>query len=187
MKIVIYKGSIDFLNSSLLVLPLYSDEKPLKEIAGFVDWRLHNFISHMMMKQLINYTDEEKILLFPNKKLLIERFLLTALRQRSEMTKDFFRDYISEVIATVDKLKLYDFAIPLPRFISHNFSLEEICSIFLKEIARKKSKDEHEHLFNKIFLYIETKDELKDLASALKGLDHNLPINMNVEIMNPEL
>jgi hypothetical protein len=27
---------------------------------------------------------------------------------------------------------------------------------------------------------------LKDLAVALKGLDRNLPINMNVEIMNPE-
>ena len=184
MKIVIYKGSIDFLNSSLLILPLYADEKPLKELAGFVDWRLHNFISHMMMNKIINYDGEEKILLFPKKNLPIERFLLTALRARNGMTKDYFKEYITEVITTVDKLKVYDFAIPFPRFISHEISLEEISTIFLKEIAKKRSKEEHE--FNKIFLYIETKDELKDLALSLKGLDRKLPINMNVEIMNPE-
>jgi len=76
-------SSLDELQTEVIVLPFFSDERPLQGAAGLIDWRLCGALSRKLMAGYLRGTFGEKALLVNPDKLKSERLLLIGLGQRA--------------------------------------------------------------------------------------------------------
>jgi hypothetical protein len=74
---------LDELQTQLLVLPFFSDERPLLGTAGLVDWRLCGALSRKLMSGYIKGSFGEKALLTTPPKLQADGLLLVGLGDSS--------------------------------------------------------------------------------------------------------
>lgn len=71
--------SLDELQTDLVVLPFFADERPLNGAAGLIDWRLCGALSRKLMAGYIDGAFGEKALLTAPGKLKSEALLLVGL------------------------------------------------------------------------------------------------------------
>ncbi|MBW2627328.1 MAG: hypothetical protein JRE45_06875 [Deltaproteobacteria bacterium] len=72
-------ASLDELQSDIIVLPFFSDERPLCGAAGLIDWRLCGALSRKLMAGYLGGSFGEKALLTTPPKLKSEALLLVGL------------------------------------------------------------------------------------------------------------
>jgi hypothetical protein len=77
---------LDELQTQLLVLPFFSDERPLRGPAGLVDWRLCGRLSRKLMSGYIKGIFGEKALLATPAKLRTDGLLLVGLGESSRFS-----------------------------------------------------------------------------------------------------
>jgi hypothetical protein len=77
---------LDELQTQLLVLPFFSDERPLLGTAGLVDWRLCGALSRKLMSGYIKGSFGEKALLTTPPKLQADGLLLVGLGESSDFS-----------------------------------------------------------------------------------------------------
>jgi hypothetical protein len=73
--------SLDELQTEIIVLPFFSDERPLCGAAGLIDWRLCGALSRKLMAGYLDGSFGEKALMSTPPKLKSERLLLVGLGQ----------------------------------------------------------------------------------------------------------
>jgi hypothetical protein len=71
--------NLDALQTDLIVLPFFSDERPLRGAAGLIDWRLCGTLSRQIMAGYLDGTFAEKGLIASPPKLKSEGLLLVGL------------------------------------------------------------------------------------------------------------
>ncbi|MGB8330532.1 MAG: M17 family peptidase N-terminal domain-containing protein [Polyangiales bacterium] len=71
--------SLDELEAEVIVLPFFSDERPLRGAAGLIDWRLCGALSRKLMAGYLHGTFGEKALLTTPAKLKSDKLLLIGL------------------------------------------------------------------------------------------------------------
>lgn len=71
--------SLDELQTEILVLPFFSDERPLEGAAGLIDWRLCGALSRRLMSAYIDGHFGEKALVAVPSKLKSDALLLVGL------------------------------------------------------------------------------------------------------------
>lgn len=76
--------SLDELQAEVIVLPFFSDERPLSGAAGLIDWRLCGALSRKLMAGYLDGGFGEKALLAAPPKLKSEALLLIGLGDSSE-------------------------------------------------------------------------------------------------------
>jgi hypothetical protein len=74
---------LDELQTQLIVLPFFSDERPLRGATGLVDWRLCGALSRKLMSGYIQGSFGEKALLTTPPKLQADGLLLVGLGESS--------------------------------------------------------------------------------------------------------
>jgi hypothetical protein len=181
MNIHIYRGHIEELASDLMILPFFSNERPLKSITGLIDWRLNGKLSKLIMSNIANGSYNEKIMFAPHSKIKISNFLLFGLGIVEEFSLSFFEDSLSQIFSSIEKLNVNNFAIPIGKFMLKDVSLKETAGIFLMKLAQRKK--EHDKLASDCYIVIRHEEELKDLAVALKRLNGNLPIDIKIDVI----
>ena len=72
-------ASLDELQTEVIVLPFFSDERPLRGAAGLIDWRLCGALSRKLMAGYLDGTFGEKALVTAPPKLKSEALLLVGL------------------------------------------------------------------------------------------------------------
>ncbi len=79
-----YQKPLDDLQTDLIVVTLYENERPPRGVGGLIDWRLHGFISRAILSGTIAGKSEETVLIPLHKKLPARRLLLLGLGKETE-------------------------------------------------------------------------------------------------------
>ena len=84
MKAEKYTQSLDDLQTDLIVVTLYENERPPRGVGGLIDWRLHGFISRAIQDGTIRGKADESVLIPLQRKFQARRLLVLGLGKREE-------------------------------------------------------------------------------------------------------
>jgi hypothetical protein len=109
-----YSRSLDELETDLIVVTLYENERPPRGVSGLIDWRLHGFLSRQIIAGRIRGSSEECVLIPLNKKFPARRLLVVGLGDpgRFDLTKARHAAY--KIGKTISNLGVHDVAVSFP-------------------------------------------------------------------------
>ncbi|MGB5365360.1 MAG: M17 family peptidase N-terminal domain-containing protein [Polyangiales bacterium] len=107
-------GSLDELQTEVIVLPFFSDERPLQGAAGLIDWRLCGALSRKLMAGYLEGTFGEKALIANSGKLKSERLLLFGLGESTSFDEGVAKRACALIAEALREAKVSTAALTLP-------------------------------------------------------------------------
>ena len=178
MKISIYQDRIEWLESDLLVVPVFSDERPLKGFSGRIDWRLNGKISKLILKQTISGKFGETTIFSPKSKIKVKKLFIVGLGNKDHLTEINLQTAFSWVSKTIDGLNLQNFSIPLSQFSNHQLSFERVSRIYLEYFSRPIDSKP----FSESIVIVDNKTELHEVANHIKRFEQTVSFPIQLEI-----
>ncbi len=109
-----YNSPLDHLQTDLIVTTLFEGEKPPRNLTGFIDWRLHGFLSRMIKDGTFKGTELDSILIPLDGKLPARRMLILGLGKKENYTLGTIKRAIEKLAKIFSDLKVSDAALRLP-------------------------------------------------------------------------
>ena len=106
--------SLDELQTEVIVLPFFSDERPLRGAAGLVDWRLCGALSRKVMAGYLDGRFGEKAFVAAPEKLKAEALLLFGLGQSTAFDRVVAEKASTAIAQALRDAELSTAAIALP-------------------------------------------------------------------------
>jgi len=107
-------ASLDELQTEVIVLPFFSDERPLRGATGLIDWRLCGALSRKLMAGYLQGTLGEKALLATPGKLKSERLLLIGLGESAAFDESVAQKACALIAEALREAKVSTAALALP-------------------------------------------------------------------------
>ena len=107
-------GSLDELQTEIIVLPFFSDERPLCGAAGLIDWRLCGVLSRKLMAGYIDGHFGEKALVTAPPKLKSEGLLLFGLGPSTAFDIEFAESACRLIAEALAEARVSTAALALP-------------------------------------------------------------------------
>lgn len=109
-----YASPVDALQTDLIVTTLFEGEKPPRSLTGFIDWRLHGFISRMIKAGFFKGQELESILIPLDGKLPARRMLILGLGKKEGYTLATIKRATEKLAKIFSDLKVADAAVRFP-------------------------------------------------------------------------
>lgn len=106
--------SLDELQTQIIALPFFSDERPLRGAAALIDWRLCGTLSRKLMAGYVDGHFGEKALLTAPTKLRSEALLLVGLGESRAFDEDLAQNACSLILRSLIEAKVSTAALALP-------------------------------------------------------------------------
>jgi len=106
--------SLDELQTEVIVLPFFSDERPLRGAAGLIDWRLCGALSRKLMAGYLRGTLGEKSLVANPGKLKSECLLLIGLGESASFDQEVAAKACTMIAEALREAKVSTAALALP-------------------------------------------------------------------------
>jgi hypothetical protein len=105
---------LDEANAEVAVGTFWQDERPMRGLAGLLDWRLAGRLSALLVSGWVRGDDEE-VLLVPGKPHLpFEKVLLVGLGPRDTFGEETFRRSVVRMTQTLEGLRVRRAVVELP-------------------------------------------------------------------------
>ncbi len=115
-----------------IVLGLFEDERPLKGMTGFVDWRLHGLLSRLVLQQRLEGTLLEGCLMPSRGRLPMDMVFLFGLGSLEELSVQTFQRVAFQVVGTMARARVGHFALSLWDLTRGRVAPEEAARIVLR-------------------------------------------------------
>jgi hypothetical protein len=156
-----------------LVLGFFSDEKPPRGICGLMDWRLNGMISQEIKQGHITGEFKEKVAIPYPDRINSDLLFLFGAGPLGELSYDRIYTAAYEIVATVDKMKIRDFAFDLPgegrSTLNTAGVLEAMITGFFDCLSEDVSK-----LASMNMCLVTSPDRLKDVAAGVTQFHKNV-------------
>lgn len=150
--------SLERLHAQLLVLSIFEDERPVRGVAGLVDWRTCGLLTRFLLRGHLTGASGE-VVLFPTQgRLSVARGLIFGLGPSSTFDERAFRDVAERIAQNAARIGARTLGLPLPG--AHRRRLEPARAIGL-------FADAAGDLFNHITLFAPAA-ERREMAEALR-------------------
>ncbi len=106
--------NLDELQTELVVLPFFSDERPLRGAAGLIDWRLCGALSRKLMAGYIDGKFGEKALVTAPSKMKSEGLLLVGLGSSIDFDENVAKRASALIAGALREAKVSTAALVLP-------------------------------------------------------------------------
>jgi leucyl aminopeptidase len=106
--------SLDELEAEIIVLPFFSDERPLCGAAGLLDWRLCGALSRKLMAGYLDGSFGQKALLTAPPKLKSDRLLLVGLGESRAFDNEVAQRACALIVEALTKAQVSNAALVLP-------------------------------------------------------------------------
>ena len=116
----------------LLVLPFFSDERPLRGAAGLADWRLCGRLSRLLLARRVSGERGETTLL-PARRLAFPRVVLFGLGAAAAFDEPRFRDAARGIDRVARDLAVARFALSLPGRATGKLVARRALELWLEE------------------------------------------------------
>jgi hypothetical protein len=97
-----------------LCLFITEDERPLKGIAGFVDWRLCGGLSRVLLGDFFTGSPEDKLLFPTSGRLAMHRIFVIGLGKQKALTADGLGRAMATAAATLSRAAVQSVALEIP-------------------------------------------------------------------------
>jgi hypothetical protein len=154
--------SLDELQAELIVLPFFSDERPLRGAAGLLDWRLCGGLSRKLMAGYLDGTRGEKAWVTAPRQLKSGGLLLFGLGASAEFDDGAGREACAQIAAALRDAKASTVALVLPGRSLGLLPPVDAMQLWLDEAPLNGELEE--------ISIIESPDEHRALDSLLDGL-----------------
>lgn len=153
---------LDKQGDDLLVLTIFSDERPLRGLNGLVDWRLNGRLSQMLMKNDLTCKLGDQTLMPTNSRLPAKRLLLLGLGQRRDFDNMAYANAVESLFDVVARLKVNSCSLSIPGIQpdGDDYFLERM-AILIKEI-RNSHVDRSEA---GVSVFVGGKEAIKDIQA----------------------
>lgn len=156
-----------------LVLGLFSDEKPPRGICGLMDWRLNGMISQEIKRGRVTGEFKEKVAIPYPDRVHSDLLFLFGVGNIDDLSYDRIYSAAYEMVATVDKMKIRDFAFDLPGEGRSGLStagvLEAMITGFFDCLSEDVSK-----LASMNMCLVTSPDRLKDVSAGIQQFHKNV-------------
>ncbi len=115
-----YTKSLDELETDLIVTTLYETERPPQGVCGLIDWRLHGFLSRMILNGIIKGAYHESVLIPLHKRISARRLLVLGLGEPKKFDLFHAREIGSNLGKVLANLKINDVAVTFPQAVDEN-------------------------------------------------------------------
>lgn len=156
--------SLDELQSEIIVLPFFVDERPLRGAAALLDWRLCGALSRKLMAGYVDGHFGEKALVTALPKLRSEALLLVGLGESKGFDTGLALKACSLIAQTLIEAKVSTAALALPGRSMDLFAALDALELWLAAAARSRWGDLEE------LSIIERSEEHRALDLLFDGL-----------------
>ncbi|MCO4760626.1 MAG: hypothetical protein KC502_03935, partial [Myxococcales bacterium] len=108
-----------------LVLTAFADDRPLRGLAGRVDWRLNGQLSRLMLRRFVDGHFCEAMLTPLVDRLPFQRLLLVGMGTRAAFNERRFADICRFTFDTLSRMHITDFAMAMPGRIGLDVGLRQ--------------------------------------------------------------
>ena len=116
---------LDRERADCLVLTAFTDDRPLRGLAGRVDWRLNGRLSRLMCDEFIDGHLHETMLTPVGKRLPFKRLLFVGMGERAQFNEQRFASVCEMIFVSLARLHIVDFAMALPGRIGLDVGLRQ--------------------------------------------------------------
>ncbi len=155
--------SLDALQADVVVLPFFSDERPLQGVAGFIDWRLCGALSRKLMAGYLDGGFGEKSLVAAPPKLKADGLLLFGLGSSRSFDREVAKGACDLIADALRETKASAAAIALPGRSLGLIGAPEAMQLWLEACGDRAESLEEVSI-------IERAEEHRALASLFDGL-----------------
>lgn len=161
---------LDDLKAELLTLGIFSDERPVKGLGGFVDWRLHGRLSRLLMSGFFSGHPGEKLLYPLNGRLGADNLLLVGVGRRDAFSANEAAALFRTARETAVKMKASTLALSAPSFRRqedcYSKSSDVVLALIISELTSKVEGE--------TFLYLPEGANLKEMSLKMEYLRQKL-------------
>jgi hypothetical protein len=134
-------SKLDQAGTEVLVLGLFSDERPPAGVAGLVDWRSAGRLSRVMRDGFATGALGEVLMLPGKPSLPFEKVLLFGAGKKAELDEGVFAALIERMLKTTEGLRTRSLVAELPGRHSDAIAPERAASILLEAAQGKPEHD----------------------------------------------
>jgi hypothetical protein len=130
-----YDGSVDKIQKSDgIALGLFQDERPLKGITGFADWRLHGMLSRLVIQERLSGTLMESCLVPSHGRLPMEKVFIFGLGSMVDLNVSRFNRIAAEIVTTMSKAQVQHFTLSVWDLTRGRVAPEEAAGIIFRHL-----------------------------------------------------
>ena len=163
---------LDELGGVCLVVTTFTDDRPLRGLAGQVDWRLNGRLSRLIIDQFVDAHYQEATLTPLSGQLPFQRLLLVGLGQRSAYGPERFAETCRFCFRPLAKMGVTDFAMAMPGHVGLDIGLRPALAGWREAVLESFSADQVVDLHIRILEPVEVERELAEPMRAIANELH---------------
>jgi len=105
---------LDDLRHDILVLGIFTDQRPLRGLAGYLDWRMHGRISQLLQDNFLTGNTSDCLLSNTNGRIGTDRLLLVGMGPGNKLDVGTFSTALKTIRSTLSGLKINSLAMAVP-------------------------------------------------------------------------
>ncbi|MBI3805748.1 MAG: hypothetical protein HY282_18505 [Nitrospirae bacterium] len=114
MRVNIFSGKLTTLHSEVLVVSCFEDIRPLRGLAGEVDWLYGGILSTLLMRGKVTGKLGEILLLATQQKMQVPKVVLAGLGPSAAYDYSYFSSVAKKVFQTIVGFQARECAVELP-------------------------------------------------------------------------
>lgn len=138
---------------SLIICFYYEDERPLKRLAGLIDWKVDCFLSRLIKAGKLSGSEGEVILFASEERFGSTPILICGLGTKRFFSLSTIRSVTDELVKRIDRMKIDNFGFSLPDFSDTNVGWLDGFNMFIERFSRCEN-------VQRIFVFEEKDKEL---------------------------
>jgi hypothetical protein len=124
--------AIDGASAEVIACAVYADERPMRGLAGLLDWRLGGKLGALAKSGFLRGDADEVVLVPGRPKLPFEKILLLGLGDRSAFSDGVVRRAVARLVSTLEGLRVKRALVELPGRASGRLEPERAAEILLE-------------------------------------------------------
>jgi Cytosol aminopeptidase family, N-terminal domain len=133
--------SLDTTGAELLACAIWQDERPMRGVAGLLDWRLAGTLSQLERRGLLKGEFGEVVFVPGRPRLAFEKLLVFGLGARSGFGEGTFRSVVSHMLRALEGLKVRRAVVELPGRGDGILEAERACELVLECVGDSQAHD----------------------------------------------
>ncbi len=133
--------SLDSTGAELLACAIWQDERPMRGVAGLLDWRLAGSLSQLARRDLLKGELGEVVFVPGRPRLAFEKLLVFGLGPRSGFGEGTSRRVVSHMLRALEGLRVRRAVVELPGRGDGVLEAERACEIVLECVGDSEAHD----------------------------------------------
>ncbi|MEY4578098.1 MAG: hypothetical protein RL701_2801 [Pseudomonadota bacterium] len=151
--------SLDGLHSEAILLPFFSDERPLTGALGLIDWRMCGFVSRLIQRNVVRGRLGETVLV-PLQRFASDKLFLFGLGPRAEFDPALQESVIERMLDVGLHARVRAMALCLPGRSTQRVTASAAMESFVRATAKRREPDE--------IVLIESPEAQKEMSPILQ-------------------